>query len=511
MTKNVSIAICSLAATLAAQNIDDPAEIRSPMASLPVAWTQAPATLPANASDPLWFVPPGAATVAQPPSTFVDATSPDFTFADWLQRLDGYDLTDFGFGATSSGNDGNPSTNGGEVDLGSRWLAINLSISNASGVVWPAFPVDASGKQGAVTATYFMSQSTVIWPNTLGVLQLNRTGAEMSVPTGGDVDTLDSGIALMHANPGLHIPTFVPNRTHWFFSVSHDWVYPNHGTVRRANLPPNFALSKSGQSQLPPDPAVVYHMIWDVDHWKQPQVFLDRSDLGLIDLVPNAPNAPTPPGYHAEAVDALMIGFDGITNTHGIYFSTRMNPWAPGRNQLQTLEANGPVPLLDNGVPVTTRVGTGTDKDIDSACGWDPEIAPHDTVASHFVGIPVGFNWGPGNPFAPPALHTPMGLSVSRRTAVTASGTRSFLVFECTGRGGSGNTGDCVVQLMVSGNQVDWMPIMTTPWIWNPATPTAPQLTFEVQAPFGINTLYFEAHLGYQGLPIAASNYVKIR
>lgn len=519
--QRLALPICSslcLGPLLAQADVDNPEVMRSMTSALPLAFSQHGTPLSVR------FTDPGPDNTPNAPMTANDADHGDYAFASLLANYAAYDMSEFAFGSMSSGNDGIPPTINGVPNLTGRWLGINVSVSNDSGVVWPQFPVDPGNSQGSLTVSYFFEESVHFAEDYLGVAQLSRTGAEAGLPAGSDMDALDFGSALIQANPNIMLPVFAPNRRLWFFSVAHDWVYPAGAPTPDPALPPSFARDPASGTNFPPDPAVIYRTEWQFDGsswgWSSPEIYLNRTALGLI----SDPNAP---GYHEEAVDALMVQVyvEPPTEPDVVYFSTRKHAHDQGRNQLLALEPGGPTTLLDqppsttgqqnpSPTPVTDRIGTsqptGSDADVDGACAIDPELAPND--ASVALGVPGGYRY---DQWFLPHMQQPMGMSIARRTTAditkqNGAFTSTELTFQFTGRGGSGNTGVCDLVLFAGSIDLTTMtPILSIEWHYDPLDPQV-TVTLPVSG-MGSAPLQFEAQLFDENDQlIAATPYLRI-
>ena len=453
---------------------------------------------------------------------------PTYAFDTLVARLPVAARSGFRFGAISAANDGIPRTNDGVPEIGfgnENWAAVVLSVSNQSGVAWPDLPQTAGGSQGSHLISYFFQDSIDITGVFPGESLLEVLGPEAGLEGEEDIQALDYSLGLINANSGLPIPFFAQNTDTIFFSVAYEWWLQTDGLV------PQFALD--GTNWVAADCAAIYKTDWDnsAEEWGVPELYRSRGDLQLLER--------ESPAGNQEAVDALMI-YNHTSFAPTIYYSTRMHSGDGGRNQLLTLESTGPKILRDSGPqgvvppppPLTTQIGLGNNKDVNSACGWDPEAPGFPTSA--YVGLPRPYRfWDLSQQPTHTVLATPISLSIARRTDISyhpdpqSPTVDSHLDFTVGGRGASGDFGPATVWLLARGDSLgappttydplitttpDYIPILALPWSVDPADVSAPQLSWTLPMPLVHSTrLYFEAHvIGPSGL-IGATHPVIIK
>lgn len=308
------------------------------------------------------------------------------------------DIADFVEGA------GTPTLDGG------RWMHVTVSFDNSATGLPGSLIRRRTNVQGGRTTPgsdligYYFSDSAAIDQSYIGSTFLEQAAEDIGYSVAQDIDALDWSMGVMGSSSASSWPAgLFSGGNAYYFSItqaSAEAINQQAGSL-------GFFAKDAGGNSVRANAATIYLISWEPSSNGQPPFswnseiveYQTASELQL-DLA-------------RDDVDALAVNAStGVT-----IFSTRIRPEIQAVPQLQVYQTGwrAPEALKDNGVPVTSKIGSSDDTDdIDSVAIIDPEIDQADvpTFASHLaspgpvdgLGGVIGSAQGPDT----------MGLSVTR-------------------------------------------------------------------------------------------------
>ena len=315
-------------------------------------------------------------------------TGPDYTSSKLFGSLAPYVIVD----AMSTGSDIIPTPDGNGVPnliSNGRWMGLVASVRNDSAGLQNSLIEEArqgGRSNGSDLFSHYFQESSGIDSNLAGGTFVSQTQELMAISGSAleDIDALDFGLGVRSFGglPAGSDPLFVEHDS-FYFSVT-----PQSALILNAVTGSQFATDQFS-NPVPAHAADVYHLDWTGSQWTGPYLYRDWQTLGLLTV---------------DDIDALAV--DPIRGT--TIFSTQV---VDQRSQLLINEfvwGTQPLATRESGTTVVSKVtekvgGVDDTTDIDAVCILDPT----EFTYSAYFGTPTA--WLSGT-----ALHSPMGLSVTR-------------------------------------------------------------------------------------------------
>lgn len=358
-----------LGSSLSAAQVVDPAEKRGPFSSVGSLTTLEESTRPPGlASEAVFLKPSGDITQSPPSWNLPGARTGNYSLQSLFPAV--WPLIEID--AMSTGN-AYILTDGGHPQLGVRWAALTISVTNdAVGVPGNGWLERRLNGQypnrttpGADLATYYFEEGVGIDSTVLGKTFITQLAEHQGYSENQDSDSLDVGMGVIASGTGEASSMLFQTVGEFYFSLTRESADALRGV--------RFLQNSMGK-WVAPDPATIYLAVWDssMNVWSIPKEYLTPEELGLDR------------GW--DDIDALDVS--SLNGT--VVFSTQPRT---GRSQLMVYENEYGVSytLMAGGLPATEkfylRDASGGDEgdDVDAICHFDPEPGSFDTAVGTAV------------------------------------------------------------------------------------------------------------------------------
>jgi hypothetical protein len=314
-------------------------------------------------------VPLGASTVyvkrqgflgVAPSAPFAPAGQPDFDLDRMFRLCSATALPDVD--ALSIGQDwvlADDTT--GEVQVPpNRWAALTVSVTRKSrGAPGSRLARELANSDGAAADVFsYILKGSALPPEVISVTERALDSREIDLGRGDqrNVDALDHLIPLYGLDPGAVGATLPPNPT-VYFSVT---------TASLRDVPATWF------GNTPPSGATILQATWVRGQWTCPRPYKTFRDLGLAET---------------EDLDGLAVD---LLNQRLLFSTTTRT-----RDPILFLDCKQdmmiPVPYVEGGVPVSTKIGLIEDDDVDGICAMDPSLRSRGNAPNplfHAIGSP---------------------------------------------------------------------------------------------------------------------------